>query len=245
MTRKTQKKLRKLLTLVCCAVMLVCVSVGATLAYLTSQDAVTNTFTVGKVVITMDEADVDENGDLIYKTDAEGNVTNELAERVKENTYKLMPGHEYIKDPTIHVGTENEDAYLGLKVTISNASETDKLFGTNSGVNITDVLVGLNTTKWDITSTVTDNVRTYIFIYTDTITKTTGDIKVFDKVKIPGSITNAELDTLQNTQMTINAYAVQKDGFDTAAEALNAGFSDVFPEPVVVETPVEGEDTNA
>ena len=48
------KKSKVLLTLLC-AVALVATSVFGTLAYLTSQDAVVNTFTIGSVVITLDE----------------------------------------------------------------------------------------------------------------------------------------------------------------------------------------------
>lgn len=218
MTRKTQKKLRKLLTLVCCAVMLVCVTVGATVAYLTSQDTVTNTFTVGKVGITMDETDVDMNGDPIP------NATS----RVHENEYKLMPGHTYTKDPTIHIDDATEESYLALTVAVTNASASDTLFGTNSGVDIADVLVGLDTTKWTISSTVTNDVRTYIMVYNETITGSTADIVVFREVQVPGTITNDQLDTLNDTTMTINAYAVQKDGFSSANAALKAGFSAEF-----------------
>lgn len=218
MTRKTQKKLRKLLTLVCCAVMLVCVTVGATVAYLTSQDSVVNTFTVGKVGITMDETDVDENG-----------VAIEGADRVDNNEYKLMPGHTYTKDPTIHIEDTTEESYLALTVAISNADKTDALFGTGTGVNITDILVGLDLNKWEISSSVTNNVRTYILIAKNTIKGGDADIVVFNQVKVPGTITNAQLDTLNNTTMTINAYAVQKDGFTSANAALNAAWPAIFP----------------
>jgi len=64
-----------------------CGSVFGTLAYLTATDTVTNTFTVGKVQITLDEAPVDANGET---TDGD---------RVKKNNYHLLPGHEYDKDP--------------------------------------------------------------------------------------------------------------------------------------------------
>ena len=48
-------KLRRILLTLACAVLLVSLSVGATLAYLTSVTAeVQNTFTVGKVQITLD-----------------------------------------------------------------------------------------------------------------------------------------------------------------------------------------------
>ena len=58
------KKQKKVLALVLCAVMLVASSVLATMAYLTAQtDVVKNTFTVGNVVIDLDEAKVDVYGD--------------------------------------------------------------------------------------------------------------------------------------------------------------------------------------
>lgn len=215
MTRKTQKKLRKLLTLVCCAVMLVCVTVGATVAYLTSQDSVVNTFTVGKVGITMDETDVDENG-----------VAIEGADRVDNNEYKLMPGHTYTKDPTIHIEDTTEESYLALTVAITNASASDALFG---GSNIEEILVGLDLDKWTVSSTVTNDVRNYILVYNETISGSTADIVVFNQVKVPGTITNEQLDTLNNTTMTINAYAVQKDGFTSANAALNAAWPTIFP----------------
>ena len=91
------KKTRKILLMAACAVLLVCISVGATVAYLTSTDSVTNTFTVGKVAITLDEAQVTEYG-----------VAVEGADRVKTNTYKLIPGHEYKKDPTVHFAAGSE-----------------------------------------------------------------------------------------------------------------------------------------
>ena len=83
----------KALTLVLCAVLLVCASVMGTLAYLKSTtDVVKNTFTVGKVAIKLDEADVDEYGKKIADAD-----------RVTANEYKLLPGHTYNKDPMVTV----------------------------------------------------------------------------------------------------------------------------------------------
>ena len=75
--------MKKSIALVMMAVLLVAASVMGTLAYLTSTDTVKNTFTVGKVAITLDEADVDVYGAPI-----------ENAARVRANEYKLIPGHE-------------------------------------------------------------------------------------------------------------------------------------------------------
>ena len=51
----------KALILSLCAILLVVTSVFGTMAYLTSQADVSNTFSVGKVNITMDETDVDNS----------------------------------------------------------------------------------------------------------------------------------------------------------------------------------------
>ena len=55
------KTARKVLIIALCAVLLVSISVMGTMAYLTSQDSVKNTFTVGNVKITLDELDVDND----------------------------------------------------------------------------------------------------------------------------------------------------------------------------------------
>ena len=117
------KKGHKILLMAACAVLLVCISVGATVAYLTSTDEVTNTFTVGKVAITLDEAKTNVDGEPLKDTkDEQGNVKSEVvarpedATRVQGNRYKLLPGHTYIKDPTIRVSADSEPCYLFVKV---------------------------------------------------------------------------------------------------------------------------------
>ena len=82
----------KALLVVACALLLVAASVFGTMAYLTSTDTVTNTFTVGKVKITLDEAQVNTDGKPIKK---DGTIVQNAAEaeRVKKNSYKLLPGH--------------------------------------------------------------------------------------------------------------------------------------------------------
>ena len=97
----------KALLLTLCAVLLVAASVLGTMAYLTSTAKVENTFTVGKVEIKLDETD----------------VTNPTGPRVQANSYKLMPGTTYTKDPTVTVLKGSEDSYVRMKVTFNNASK--------------------------------------------------------------------------------------------------------------------------
>lgn len=59
---RNMKTKSKALLLTLCAVLLIAASVLGTMAYLTSTDTVTNTFTVGKVEIKHDEAKVTTDG---------------------------------------------------------------------------------------------------------------------------------------------------------------------------------------
>lgn len=145
------KKTSKALLLTICAVLLVAASVMGTMAYLTSTDKVQNTFTVGKVAIKLDEAKVGTDG-----TPVEG------ADRVKENGYKLLPGHTYIKDPTVTVLKDSVESYVRMKVTFNNATEiiamcTDPEFAEDGPTGVENAFplirmvkfVEANAAKWD------------------------------------------------------------------------------------------------
>lgn len=116
----------KALLMSLCAVLLVAASVLGTMAYLTDSKDVKNTFTVGNVAITLDEAKVDDNGNAINK---QGNQVTNLAdaERVPGNAYKLLPGHTYVKDPTVTVLKPSVESYVRMKVTFNNATELIKI----------------------------------------------------------------------------------------------------------------------
>ena len=107
----------KALLMSLCAVLLVAASVLGTMAYLTDSKDVKNTFTVGNVAIKLDEAKVDENGTQVVDKDG-----NPVA-RVTENEYKLLPGHTYVKDPTVTVLKPSVASYVRMKVTFNNAKE--------------------------------------------------------------------------------------------------------------------------
>lgn len=215
---KMNKKLRRILLTVCSAALLVCVTVGATVAYLTSTETVTNTFTVGQVKISLDEAKVGTDGKAI---------TGEGAMRVQANSYKLMPGGEYDKDPTIHIDDSSEEAYLRVKVAVTNTTKVDALFQEKgyAEAGITSILEGLDLTKWDITSTVENDVRTYVLTLKANdgkISGKTADIVLFSKVKVPSDFTNNDILELNETKITITADAIQADGFANADAAWAA-----------------------
>lgn len=186
------RKMKKVLALAACAVMLVTASVMGTLAYLTSTDDVNNTFTVGKVEITLDEARVNEYG-----------VAVTPAVRNDGNEYKLVPGHKYTKDPTIHVGDDSEACWLFVKI--------------ENGLGDKATINGLDTCGWTYLES-TGN--TSYWAYAGAKVGAGMDVKVFDTFTFASDVTDtAEYAT---KSIKVSAYAIQADSFDTADSAWAA-----------------------
>ena len=200
----------KALLLTLCAVLLVTASVLGTMAYLTSQDHVVNTFTVGSVAITLDETDVDNS--------------TTSADRDQANSYKLMPGHTYAKDPMVTVLNGSESSYIKMTVTFSKANELDAIFDPD-GATLTTIFNGYDSSNWTYkgnTKNAADNTRTYEFWYKEAVAAPDGNVALdalFDSITVPGSITNEQLKTIEGMTITVNAYAIQADGFTDADEA--------------------------
>lgn len=206
----------KALLLTLCAVLLVAASVLGTMAYLTSTDEVTNTFTVGEVKIKLDEAKANPDGSLVANAD-----------RVKANEYKLLPGHTYSKDPMVTVLSGSESSYVKMTVTFSKANELDAIFAPG-GADLTSIFNGYDAAKWIAkgnTKDATANTRTYEFWYKETVGAPTADVALdalFDSITVPGTITNEQLATIEGMTITVNAYAIQADGFANAEAAWAA-----------------------
>ena len=209
---------KKILVACLCVALAVLTIAGTTLAYLTSQDKVVNTFTVGNVQIKLDEAKANADGTLVPNAD-----------RVKENSYKLIPGHTYNKDPMVTVLSGSESSYIKMTVTFSKAAELDAIFAPN-GADMTSIFNGYDSTNWIYkgnTEDTTANTRTYEFWYKEAVAAPTADVALdalFDQIKAPDSLTNSDLNNLKDLKITVNAYAIQADGFATA-EAAWAAFN--------------------
>ncbi len=227
-------KLRRALLLLASAVLLVSLSVGATLAYLTSTtEVVQNTFTVGKVNITLDEADVDEYGNLVYKTDDEGNTTTELADRVLKNEYKLLPGHTYIKDPIVHMAADSEFSYVRMMVTVKDLKDLKTVFSTavdpSTKVFLLQNFVNWDSAKWiyaGCTEAEGGDSAEYEFRYYQTkgtVDGAAADLEpLFTTITIPGTVANADLAKLEEVEINVIAHAIQADGFADADAAWTA-----------------------
>ena len=236
----------KALLLTLCAVLLIAASVLGTMAYLTSSAEVKNTFTIGKVEIKLDEAKVDELGNVVSDN------------RVKANSYKLMPGTTYTKDPTVTVKAGSEESYVRMKVTFNNASKlmamlpsadnledftpdeialikkiAPILFLTNYTVADAGwlpeyTMFGMEKTLADPNYFVYDAANdtvTYIFYYPTTVTATTADVTLpalFDTIKVPEHVTGEQLAELNNFKITVIAEAIQAGSFANAGAAWAA-----------------------
>jgi len=222
---------KKALLLALCAVLLVAATVMGTMAYLTASDEVVNTFTVGDVKISLDEAKVNTNGEPVNEKD---NVVDlKDAPRVDKNDYKLMPGHTYVKDPTVTVKAKSEESYVRMRVTVNDVTKLKAAFGSEYVSN--DIFLLQKLVDWDPATTMweyksyesgTDGKSgIYEFCYKGTVKYSDSDTKLpalFTEITIPGEIGNTALANLNGVTITVVADAIQADGFADANAAWTA-----------------------
>lgn len=198
------KTARKILLPLLCAVLLVGASVAGTLAYLTSNDKVENTFTVGKVEIELKESVVNEYG--VKPT------TNPTPAPTTGNQYKLIPGHTYTKDPTITVGSESEECWLFVKV--------ENGLGDHAKINW-ETVAQAGQGIWEAV----EGAEGY-WVYSKTATAGQ-KIQVFPSFTYGSNMTDTEVNADGATgdnakKIVVTAYAIQKDGFNNATAAWSA-----------------------
>ena len=190
------RKTKKLVGLVVAMALLVGVSIMGTLAYLTSQQEVINTFSVGNVAITLNEAEVGGDGQAL-----------ESENRVQANAYHLMPGKTYDKDPTVHINAQSEDCYVfvklenGLKDIIDSSNTLEEQMNTNG---------------WTI---VPDEANIY---QRATSVSANDNCVVFENLVISKDVTVEELAGYSDDTIKITACAIQAEGFADVAEAAVA-----------------------
>lgn len=214
--------MKKLLALLC-IVLVAAVSVVGTLAYLTDRESAVNTFTVGNVDITLDEAKVNTDG-----TPVEG------ADRVKENEYHLIPGETYTKDPTVTVLKDSEDSYIRTHVIVEDAADVKDVLGQDP-----TVYLNIDATNWELKGVREDaekNTITYEYRYIGTkstgeegkkiVVKATEDTALeplFTELTVPGAVTGEDLAKIAEMKISVEGHAIQAATF-TDADAAWAAF---------------------
>ena len=197
-------KKTKLLTMLGAVALIGAIGVGSTLAYLSdTTDVVENTFTVGKVEISLDETDND----------------NPSGDRVTENEYtNMIPGTTYTKDPTVHVTNDSEDCYVFVKIT--GIKEIENADGTIAVVSTDEMLTvnGFNANLEKVAGT--EDIYKYT-IKVEKVNQNDNDIKIFDSITL-----NKDVEGGEPNEITVRAFAIQAGGDITdaemAAEATNA-----------------------
>ena len=171
--------MKKALFIMLSAALIVCATVAGTLAWLTDKtEPVVNTFTVGDINI-------------------------ELKETTGE-TYKMVPGIELEKDPTVTVKAGSEACWLFVKVEKSGNFDSFMTFEMADGWIALSGHAGVYYRNVDATNADTgfDVLKDKKVMVLETVTKT----------MLEGAKTNAPT-------LTFTAYAVQKDGIADADTA--------------------------
>lgn len=216
-------KARKILVSLAALALVAAISIGGTLAYLTSSKQVTNTFTVGNVSIKLTETEVDADGKKVQNDGQD-------VRREQGNSYNLLPNHEYSKDPMVTVLANSEESYVRMKVTFTF---NKKLSDETLAMNLDNIFTGYDAKVWPRANkevqTLTKNdgttqytVITYEYRYAGTVAKQTSDKDLeplFTNVKIPNTWTNDDLAAIGAFNIDIVAEAIQADGFKDAADA--------------------------
>lgn len=190
---------KKLLVSVVAICLLVGGIVGGSFAFLLDKtQTVTNTFTIGDVNITLTETDTVKEDDGVND----------------KRNYKMVPGLELAKDPTVSVEANSEPSWVFVKVEEVNNPSTylDYKINTVDEGGVWTALDGV------------DGVYYYDY---SAISTTKVDLAVLlgDKVTVKDTVTKDALDTINanKPQLKFSAYAIQKEGFTTA----KAGWDEV------------------
>ena len=188
----------KLVVAMLAVTLLIGCAIGGTVAWLTAKtEAVVNTFTYGDINITL----------------AETKPVNQRAE--------IIPGVNIEKDPKVTVNPNSEACYLFVKITEENWPTFTETDGTTKKVSYgipTDwkPLAGETGVYYREVDAATANAGVSYYILKGDETYPHGVVTVSE------NLTKNEVNSITTTtqpKLTFTAYAVQKDGISTAADA--------------------------
>lgn len=194
---------KKLVIVTIIALVLAVSCVVGTLAYLTAQTTeITNTFTVGKVAITLVE----------YQAGTDTPVVNNEQEYAS-----IKPAQVLDKDATITVEGDSEDCYLYIKVAVAG----NVLYTDDDAKDDVQVLSWEMEEGWTLVDGTTDVY--YREVNKADGTKSFGIIKN-DTVTVNGALTSEDCAEISGLSITLTGYAVQKEGLNSAKAAWDATF---------------------
>lgn len=206
--------MKKKVTAIALAVCILAVAViGATMAYFTDTDSKTNTFTFGGVDIELNEtSEEDEKNNIHAGAEKGGGFTYD----------KVLPGLVYSKVPEVTV--VEGPAWVVVTVTVPTIYDHPDFFnGTANG------------TDFEMDKKVVGENTVYYFYSKDTKGVAAGaSLKIFEQVKINPALTQDDVKPPRSFDVVVNAYGIQKEGFNDAQEAFAKAFADKLPTASVV-----------
>lgn len=207
-TRTAAKRIGRVFLPICLLVLVAVVAVGGTMAYITdSTQAVINTFTVGDVNITLTETEFlgkDANGkDSYASAPAEG----------VDNSYPMVPGKKYTKDPKVTVVTTGDHAtnipiYLFVEM-IEENDAADYLIYTPT------LTTGNRWTQGDGT-----NIPSNVWYRTvkPTDTELSWNLLENDEITVnSNTVLETNMETAAAAKLSFKAYAIQTENLEPAA----------------------------
>lgn len=186
---------RRILLLVGLMSLVAVISIGGTIAWLTAETTpVVNTFTYGDIDITLTE-----------KTGT---------------SYKIVPGVDIDKDPTVTVIANSEKCWLFVKVEEENWPTNTEANSTTLKVAYSidsswEPLTGVNGVYYQIVESDADDQK--FAVLTD------------DKITVSENLTKAEVDAITTEpKLTFTAYACQYDGINDANKTKDENALDAW-----------------
>lgn len=206
--------MKKKVTAIALAVCILAVAViGATMAYFTDTDSKTNTFTFGGVDIELTETSKeDEKNNIHAGTEKEDGFTYE----------KVLPGLVYSKVPEVKV--VEGPAWVVITVTVPTIYDHADFF--NGTANVSDFVMEKKV--------VGKNTIYYFYSKDADGVAANTSLKLFEQVKINPALTQDDVKPLRSFDVVVNAYGIQKEGFNDAQEAFAKAFADKLPTASVV-----------
>lgn len=192
--------MKKTIVLILAIVLLLTAAVAGTVAWLQDRtNTITNTFTVGKVDITLTETENGNNG-----------------------VFQLIPGTTYKKNPVVTVSADSEECYLYVKREKINNPDAYLTYTDNLLSNDWTSLDGVENVFYRVVGK-GDSVKSWNLLNNNEVKvkDTLGNDHLKDMYNSDGTVNTANLPQLKYT-----AYAIQTANTGSAKEAWDtADFS--------------------
>ena len=181
---------------------------------------VSKTSDINLTMISYDPEDppIDPSGEFsirLYEHDG----ANEVLSRTYTN---VIPGSKLDKDPTI-VNTGKYDMWVRVNVIFTKAHNWEEVSSRNSLVGPIGVLTGISNDWYYTNEGVVDNTNdtiTYRFYYKNALSSNQS-ATVFNRVDIPLSFNDSDMQKISNFQIKVTADAIQKENTgDSCYEAF-------------------------